>query len=339
MSDIGSILLNNSNLRYIDKRLLHNPQLTVAICCYQQEVFVVESLSRAHQLQSLLNLELLFIDDGSSDKSFDTALEWQSSSGASALLITKENAGLVDSLNMALNLANAPFIFFISADDLLCPNSLLHLVNLINSNSHLCFAMGNSLCFGVEIKKQPAYNKLHKKFLLSPSIKRPGYLPSKLPGSLLIQTVVFRTEYLSNLGGWDPKIRLDDLQLFVRLFSMQIESGIDYTYDHDLYVSEYRYHTNNTHRRLLYQFEIYEEFIRKAINKPDQPSEYSFALAMYILQALLKKNIKALRYFTNFAKSKHLLWLTFYEMVKRIMHKVVTLISNKTDIIFHVKVL
>jgi alpha-1,3-rhamnosyltransferase len=336
MTDLESTsLLKNANLKFHDKRLTELPQLTVAICCFQQSVFVVESLERARQLQALMDCELFFIDDGSTDDSFDVALTWQNNTQTPALLISKTNRGLVDSLNLALKLANAPFVFFIAADDLLCSNALPILIQSLKTRINLGFAMGNCMCFGDNINRRPAYGKAHANFLLCPSAKRPGYLPSQLPGSLLIQTTVFRTDFLRKLGGWDPSIRLDDLQLFFRLFSMQIEPDIDYIYDQELFVSEYRYHANNSHRRLLHQFGIYEEFIRKAINKTDQPSEYAYALATYTLQAFLTRNLEALKFFATFAHREQIQWLTLYEILKRINRKIIIMLGNLTEVVLH----
>lgn len=311
----------NNNFRCIDKRSSELPKLAVIICCYQQSLFVAESLARTTQLQSLISFELLFIDDGSTDGSFDIALDWQRSTQMPLLLISKNNCGLVDSLNLALTLARAPYIFFISADDLIIPEALPKLVNLMETNLHLRFAMGNGKCFGYKIRQQSVYGEAHKIYLTSPADERPGYLPSQFPGSLLIQTTVFQTNFLRELGGWNPDIRLDDLQIFYRIFSKQVEPGKDFIYDHKLIVSEYRRHANNIHKRIIRQFDIYEEFVRKAISKDYQSSEYSFALAMYIVQALLTMNLNALIYLLRFAQREHLLWMTFRNILIRLLNK------------------
>ena len=283
---------------------------------------MTESLNRALELLDLLPCELLFIDDGSTDYSFDTAVTWQENTHTPALLITKTNRGLVDSLNMALKLARAPYVFFIAADDLICSNAINSLIQTLVINPRMSFAMGNCMCFGDNIKKRPAYGKRHDEFLKSPALMRPSSLPSKLPGSMLIQATLFRTIFLRQIGGWNPDIRLDDLQLFVHLFSLQPEHGLDFIYKHDLYVSEYRQHTNNNYRRLLHQFSIYEEFIRKAISKQEQPTEYAFALAMYIIQALITGNLEALKFLSAFAFHKRIVWLTLYEILKRVIGKI-----------------
>jgi glycosyltransferase involved in cell wall biosynthesis len=307
--------------KIIDNRLPELPQLTIAVCCYEQNIFVTESLNRAHELLKLLPCELLFIDDGSTDYSFDTAVTWQDNTHTPALLITKTNRGLVDSLNMALKLARAPYVFFIAADDLICSNALHSIYKTLAVNPRMGFAMGNCMCFGENFKKRPAYGNRHDKFLKSPAIKRPTSLPSKLPGPMLIQATLFRTVFLRQNGGWNSGIRLDDMQLFVHLFSMEPEHGLDFIYEHDLYISEYRQHKNNNYRRLLHQFSIYEEFIRKAISEHEQPTEYAFALAMYLIQALITRNLEALKFLSSFAFHKRIVLLTLYEIQKRVIGK------------------
>lgn len=319
--DFPDIISGNKE-KIIDNRLPELPQLTIAICCYEQNIFVTESLNRAHELLELLPCELLFIDDGSADYSFDTAVTWHENTHTPALLINKTNRGLVDSLNMALNLARAPYVFFIAADDLICSNALHSIFKTLVINPQMGFAMGNCICFGESFKKRPAYGKRHDEFLKSPAIKRPASLPSKLPGPMLIQATLFRTAFLRQIGGWNPSIRLDDLQLFVHLFSLNPEHGLDFIYEHDLFVSEYRQHKNNNYRRIPYQFDIYEEFIRKGIIEQEQPTEYAFILAMYLIQALITRNMEALKFLSTFAFQKRIVWITVYEINKRVINKI-----------------
>ena len=79
-------------------------------------------------LQSIVNqncnLELIFINDGSSDKSLDLFRSFKFSSKCSVKVISRENKGFLISLNEGIQLASGDYIARIDADDIWFENHL-----------------------------------------------------------------------------------------------------------------------------------------------------------------------------------------------------------------------
>lgn len=66
--------------------------------------------------QSYTNIEILVIDDGSTDNSYSIALKY-AGKDARVKVLHKENSGVSDARNMGLELAKGQYIMFVDADD------------------------------------------------------------------------------------------------------------------------------------------------------------------------------------------------------------------------------
>lgn len=104
---------------YIKKVI--KPKVSVVLPCYNGEKYLHECLESI-LCQSFQDFELLFIDDGSSDKSKEIARSF----GDSRLIYLEnpENKGITNSLNKGISNAKGKYIARIDADDLMAEDRL-----------------------------------------------------------------------------------------------------------------------------------------------------------------------------------------------------------------------
>lgn len=91
---------------------LSQPLVSVIIPNYNYGHYISSSIESVLN-QSYRNIELIFVDDGSTDDSVDIAKKY----GSSIILIQQQNAGVSAARNHGLALAKGDFICFLDSDD------------------------------------------------------------------------------------------------------------------------------------------------------------------------------------------------------------------------------
>lgn len=104
--------------------------VTIAIALYNNEDVVGRCIESVLQ-QTYTNIEVLVIDDGSSDKSFDIASGYKDSC---LRVIKKENGGLSSVRQQGLNSATGTYVSFIDADDYIETTYIYNLYSQIKKN-------------------------------------------------------------------------------------------------------------------------------------------------------------------------------------------------------------
>ena len=108
-----------------------NPLVSVIIPVYNVQDFLRECLNSVVH-QSYSNLEILLIDDGSTDASGDICDEY-ARSDARVRVIHKPNGGQASARNAALELARGEFLTFVDSDDVADVDLVRTLLNLIKT--------------------------------------------------------------------------------------------------------------------------------------------------------------------------------------------------------------
>ena len=83
--------------------------------------------------QSYKNLEIILVDDGSTDRSGLICDQYAQADGR-VIVIHKENGGLSDARNAGLQVAKGEYIGFVDSDDFIHPDMYLILVRLLEEN-------------------------------------------------------------------------------------------------------------------------------------------------------------------------------------------------------------
>lgn len=108
-----------------------NPLVSVIIPVYNVQDFLRECLNSVVH-QSCSNLEILLIDDGSTDASGEICDEY-ARSDARVRVIHKSNGGQASARNAALELARGEFLTFVDSDDVADADLVRTLLNLIKT--------------------------------------------------------------------------------------------------------------------------------------------------------------------------------------------------------------
>ena len=139
------ILSNYINSNYNEKLRLNNlkvPKISVIIPVYNMEKFVKECLNSVVN-QSLKDIEIICIDDGSIDNSLQILKDYEKNDKRIKILSQKNN-GVGSARNRGIDISKGEFIAFLDSDDkYINMNSLENLYNAAVNNKVL-ISGGNS---------------------------------------------------------------------------------------------------------------------------------------------------------------------------------------------------
>ena len=127
--------------------------LSVIIPVYNTAKWLRESLDTI-LAQNAFELEIICIDDGSTDESLEILREYEKKYPVK--VITQENQGPSAARNTGLDAANGEYIWFFDSDDTINPNALWEVYQAIIANQ-----MPQVICF-------PVYNQFSDKDYLGP---------------------------------------------------------------------------------------------------------------------------------------------------------------------------
>ena len=210
------------------------PLVSVIIPCYNHEQFI-EGCIRSIIEQSYTRIELIIIDDGSSDSSFGKIQEMVQACEErfeKFYYRTRKNRGLCNTLNEALELCQGEFVSIIASDDLMLTDkiqlqvdyavtypevtSFYGGVQLVDSNNKVIRNINTPLEY------YSFENILTHNFVL--------YAPTQF----------HRLKDVIEIGGFDPNVKIEDWDLLLRL----TQSGRKIMCTPEL-LSAYRHHGEN----------------------------------------------------------------------------------------------
>lgn len=98
-----------------------NKKVSILIPMYNAEAFVRETLDSCLK-QTYKNIEIIVVDDGSNDRSFAVAKEYESDARIKVLSIV--NSGACKARNVALDNATGDYIMYLDADDIISSDKI-----------------------------------------------------------------------------------------------------------------------------------------------------------------------------------------------------------------------
>ena len=108
------------------------PLISICIPVYNGAKYLRESLNSAIS-QSFSNIEILIIDDQSSDKSIDIIFEFMEVDSRIKFFQNKQRLGLVENWNQCVKKSNGIWIKFLFQDDILSPECISKMVAITKS--------------------------------------------------------------------------------------------------------------------------------------------------------------------------------------------------------------
>ncbi len=124
-----------------------NPTVSVIVPAYNAERTIGETMESV-LAQSMGDLELLIIDDGSQDNTFKVAMELQSRDRERIRVLQHPggvNRGVAVSRNLALDHARGRYVAFLDADDAWLPHKLAVQMQVFQERPEVGFVFGDTL--------------------------------------------------------------------------------------------------------------------------------------------------------------------------------------------------
>ena len=122
--------------------------VSVLIPLYNHEKYINECLNSIKN-QTYDNLELIIINDGSSDNSEQVVKLWiENNKNLDITYISQENQGVTKTLNKMIGLAKGKYITLCASDDILTTESIEKRVDFLRNNSLLEACIGDANVIG-----------------------------------------------------------------------------------------------------------------------------------------------------------------------------------------------
>ncbi|QJI28192.1 glycosyltransferase family 2 protein [Pseudomonas sp. ADAK18] len=262
--------------------------LTIVIPAYNHERYVVEGLAAACAVD-LPGTEIIIVDDGSTDS---TKLKIEQflneKTPRNVNFVVKDNSGVVSSLTLGLEMAKTEFIYFVASDDVLCPAGLAECVQKLKDHPLAMFCIGGGVSFATEDPEvhTPVYNKSHENFFSMSASSRADALYLDYPQPILIQSTVFRSAGLREVGGWDQRVILDDYPMFIKMLTRFPLLNRDFLYEPEQIVVKYRQHGANAFKNIPRQFFIIKQMLNFSAPAKIYSKALGKVLAMHFLGAV-----------------------------------------------------
>lgn len=111
---------------------LTQPLVSIIVPIYNVAAFLEPAL-RSISMQTYDDLEILLIDDGSTDNSLLIAQKFANKDSRMRVL-TKQNGGLSDARNFGLNQATGEYVYFMDSDDIIEPTLIKTSLEYMHAN-------------------------------------------------------------------------------------------------------------------------------------------------------------------------------------------------------------
>ena len=189
----------------------HQPSVTVVIPAYNAERYLSQTI-RSVLEQSLQDFELVVVDDGSVDGTLEVA---RSFVDPRLVILSGPNQGVAAARNRGLQIAQAPWIAFLDADDLWYPSKLDRQVETLLSTQAV--AVGTFMTY-----LGPSGRTFGRTGIcVEPAVQRDIAAGRLMP--FAISSILFDTSVVVRLGGFDVSLHrripglVEDIDLLSRV--------------------------------------------------------------------------------------------------------------------------
>jgi alpha-1,3-rhamnosyltransferase len=247
-----------------------NPWVSVIISSFNHAPYVEESILSVLK-QSYPKIELLVVDDGSSDDSVARIQALRDTHGFDFHI--QPNKGLSRTLNETIARARGSLIAPFGSDDIMFPDRIATQVAYMQDKPEVGICAGD-----IQMIDAAGNPKGASRCLPSRRLDFDDIFLNRKPGAPA-PTLLFRREALEQVGGFDPEIRLEDLMIELKI--TRAGYFIDIL---DKLLALYRVHGENTYKN--YRFMV-ENVLRTYARFSDHP-DYARVCANFRNSMLLK---------------------------------------------------
>jgi glycosyltransferase involved in cell wall biosynthesis len=259
-------------------------KVSIVMSSYNHEKFVEKAVVSAIT-QTYQNIELIVIDDGSTDGSVAILKALQEK--YNFYLECRENHGLVKTLNYALkNLVTGKYVCILDSDDYFREDKIEKQVKVLEANPQC------GLCYNPLYYIDTNNNIISDK--IDPKNRRTGYIfeeffrgDAHIPdGGVLIPLKVFQ-----EINYYDEDVALEDYQLWFKILSKYpvcyINEHLTYYRTHETNVS------NDEYKMLQWEIQVIDKWKEHPVYEKSKPYLFTRWFAKYAKY----DKIQALNYF------------------------------------------
>ena len=131
--------------------MLDKPLISIVVACYNTEKYI-ESCLDSILHQSYSNIEIICVDDCSTDDTERLVRQTMKKDNRIKWLSTEKNSGLSDSRNLGLEYCQGEYVMFVDGDDCLLPESISKLYTSMDDDD--CVVIGGAIVNYEEDKEQ-----------------------------------------------------------------------------------------------------------------------------------------------------------------------------------------
>lgn len=169
---------------------------------YNVEDYVIETLNSMRGVRDY-KVELIIIDDGSTDNTLNLAKEWASNSELDTFILSKENAGPSIARNIGLSKARGELITFFDSDDIALSYLYSEIINIMLAHKvDFCTFRGGSFDHVTQVVHEFADHYVWNKIMGGAEFKvvTPHQEPrlARLEPSAVVK--VYRKEFITSNG-------------------------------------------------------------------------------------------------------------------------------------------
>lgn len=118
----GKLVIAESELTCLNEGRYREPKVSLVIPAYNAEDYVARSIDTA-LAQSFYDLEIIIVDDGSTDGTLNI-LNWYAKRYANVIILRQENSGPATARNTGIRQAKGEYIGFMDSDDMIYPDMI-----------------------------------------------------------------------------------------------------------------------------------------------------------------------------------------------------------------------
>ncbi len=294
--------------------MLNSPLVSVLIPAYNHEKYVQETIESIIN-QSYKNIELIIVDDGSSDSTWEKIQSLESvcrERFVGVIFRSRKNVGTCETLNELVSLARGEYIYLTASDDLTKRHAIAKEVDFLENNPDYVLCVGDNEFIDFESKQvywdekqslvydiNQAKYKTFGYFLQSK--KRNvnfysddfGSYASLYTGNYIPNGFMLRSSIYKEIGQYTKEAPLEDYWLL-----LQLSKYAKFKYFDEVLCS-YRWHNTNTANNRVHMEKMTDRTIlyeKRLVARADK-SKWKSDVRDFTAKIVLERSTKGKKHF------------------------------------------
>jgi len=283
-----------------------NDLISVIIPAYNREKTIVRSINSVIN-QTYKNIEIIIVDDCSTDNTFQIASSFQDY--RIRVIRLERNSGAQTARNKGIEIANGKWIAFLDSDDVWEPNKLELQYQILKSKNFDIYTVihGDCYCFDERTNKKWIWHlPVTEGLCYNTLLKRPSPMfQSILTSKDALLEIGMLDENVPSYQEWDTSIRLGKICKFVHskepLFTYIFHEGPTISKNPKIDIEGYWYIVQKFKKEML-EYNVYNNHLKTLIFKSMEYQLYDKANSFLILYSANIFVKSALKFILNSEK-------------------------------------